>query len=98
MVSTTVSSGRVSIWHIAGAALVKPLTEAALRPVVGDGTIVSGAVKGVAAVASAEYLGRKSPALGNIFGIAFGMDAAEDFYNHFGIMRKLSAATSPRLI
>lgn len=93
MINTNVTRGRVSIWEIAGAAVAKPLIEAAVRPLIGDGTLISGAVKGVGAVLSSEYVGRWNATIGNILGIALGMDCAEDLLNYFGIITKLEAVT-----
>lgn len=91
MVNTNITRGRLSIWELGGGVLLKPLVEAATKPLIGDATLMSGAVKGIAAIASCELVGKKYPTIGNIFGIAFGMDAAEDLFHAFGIIPKVQA-------
>lgn len=91
MVNTNITRGRLSIWELGGGVLLKPIVEAAARPLVGDGTLISGAAKGIVAIAACEWVGKKYPTIGNIFGIAFGMDAAEDLFNAFGIIPKIQA-------
>ena len=97
MVNTKITRGRLHILELAGGVLLKPILEATLRPIVGDGTMMSGAVKGIAAIAACEYLGKWNSTIGNVFGIAFGFDAAEDLFNAFGIIPKLSTFTKQEM-
>ena len=98
MVTTSITRGRLHILELAGGVLAKPILEAALRPIVGDGTMMSGAVKGVAAIVACEWVGKWNSTIGNILGIGFGFDAAEDFFNAFGIIPKVNAYAKQELI
>ncbi|WNY28703.1 hypothetical protein MmiEs2_09060 [Methanimicrococcus stummii] len=86
--STDVTTGKVGLGTIAAAALIKPFEESLLAGIVGDGNLVSGTVKAVGAVVGAELIGDTSPFLGNAVGIAFGMDAVEDYLGALGIGSK----------
>jgi len=51
-------AGGVSIMTLAAAGIIKPFTEAALTPVIGDANLVSGAVKTIGGMAINQYAGR----------------------------------------
>jgi hypothetical protein len=73
-INIPVASGGVKFTDLLLAGAVKYGVERALMPVVGNGTLVSGAVKLGAAWGSRKFLGQK----GEVLTLALGMDAAED--------------------
>ncbi|MDV0447154.1 hypothetical protein MsAg5_10300 [Methanosarcinaceae archaeon Ag5] len=90
---TNVTNGKVGLGTIAAAAVVKPILEAALKPIVGDANILSAVTKGAIAVIGSEAIGGT---VGNVLGIAEGMDAVEDGLAVLGLGSKvqLLAATN----
>ena len=69
-------AGGVSIMTLAAAGIVKPFTEAALTPVIGDGNLISGAAKTIGGVAINQYAGRG--VVQDALSIALVVDGIED--------------------
>ena len=69
-------AGGVSIMTLAAAGIVKPFTEAALTPVIGDGNLISGAVKTIGGMAINQYAGRG--VVQDSLSIALVVDGIED--------------------
>lgn len=69
-------AGGVSIMTLAAAGVLKPFTEAALMPVIGDGNLISGAIKTIGGVAVNQYAGRG--VVQDAFSIALVVDGIED--------------------
>jgi len=63
-----------NIFDFVGAGVVKSFTEPMMATFVGDGNIVSGTAKGVAA----SLISGKGGRMGNIATLALGVDAGED--------------------
>jgi len=79
-----VKAKATGIVDFVGAGVVKSFTEPMMAQFVGDGNIVSGTVKGVAA----GLITGKGGRLGNIATLAMGVDAGEDIAQ--GLMNMLS--------
>lgn len=69
-------AGGVSIMTLAAAGVLKPFTEAALTPVIGDGNLISGAVKTIGGMAINQYAGRG--VVQDSLSIALVVDGIED--------------------
>ena len=69
-------AGGVSVMTLAAAGVIKPFTEAALTPVIGDGNIISGAVKTIGGLAVNQYAGRG--VVQDSLSIALVVDGIED--------------------
>ena len=71
-----VKAGGIPLVTLALAGVAKPLMEGALAPVIGNGTIMSGAIKLVGAVVLNKMVGGGT--LSNAAQIALGVDGMED--------------------
>ena len=69
-------AGGVSIMTLAAAGVLKPFTEAALTPVIGDGNLISGAIKTIVGVTVNQYAGRG--VVQDSLSIALVVDGIED--------------------
>lgn len=69
-------AGGVSIMTLAAAGIIKPFSEAALTPVIGDGNLISGAVKTIGGMAINQYAGRG--VVQDSLSIALVVDGIED--------------------
>ena len=69
-------AGGVSIMTLAAAGIIKPFTETALTPVIGDGNLISGAVKTIGGMAINQYAGRG--VVQDSLSIALVVDGIED--------------------
>lgn len=75
--------GGVPITNMLLAGLIKPFAERAIAPVVGNGTILSGAVKTIGGVAVNQFAGRGT--VQDAVAIALSVDGVEDIiYAIFG--------------
>ncbi len=63
-----------SVFDFIGAGVVKSIEEPLLAPIIGNGTIWSGAAKAIIA----GILDGKGGRIGNVAAVAFGVDAGED--------------------
>ena len=84
-------AGGVSIMTLAAAGIIKPFTEAALTPVIGDGNLISGAVKTIGGVAINQYAGRG--VVQDSLSIALVVDGIEDLMH--GVFGMGSAPVDP---
>lgn len=71
-----VTTGAVDYPTLIGAGIVKYFEERALAPFVGNGTLLSGAVKGAAGFVAHKYGG--GGIVGNSVALGFTVDAVED--------------------
>lgn len=71
-----VTTGAVDYPTLIGAGLVKYFEERTLAPFVGNGTLISGAVKGAAGFVAHKYGG--GGIVGNSLALGFTVDAVED--------------------
>ena len=74
-------SGSVSYMDLFGAGLVKYFGEKALAPVIGNGTLMSGAVKLGGGIAARKFLGKGI--LGDSLSLGLSIDGVEDILTHF---------------
>ena len=87
--------GGISLIDAGMIAVVKSLEERILTPFIGNGTLVSGAVKGVAGAVLSTMIGGR---FGSIVGTAFIVDAGEDIVNFIiptGSTRSLTTSLAP---
>lgn len=69
-------AGGVSVATLAAAGIAKPFMESALTPVIGDGNVISGAVKTIGGVVVNQYAGRG--VVQDAVSIALVVDGIED--------------------
>jgi len=74
-------SGSVSYMDLVGAGLVKYFGERALTPVIGNGSLMSGAVKLGGGIAARKFLGKGM--LGDSLSLGLAIDGVEDILTHF---------------
>lgn len=69
-------AGGVALGTLLAAGALKPFTESALTPIIGDGNLISGAVKGIGGVLVSQYAGRGT--VQDALSIALTVDGIED--------------------
>jgi hypothetical protein len=74
-------SGSVSYVDLVGAGLVKYFGEKALTPVIGNGTLMSGAAKLAGGFAARKFLGKGM--VGDSLSLGLAIDGVEDVLTHF---------------
>jgi len=74
-------SGSVNLADLVGAGIVKYFEERALSGVIGNGTLMSGAIKLAIAYVARRFMGKGF--LGDAVGLGFGVDGIEDILTNF---------------
>jgi len=74
-------SGAVNFMDLLGAGVVKYFEERALSGVIGNGTVMSGAIKLVIAYMARRFIGKGF--MGDAIGLGFGVDGVEDILTNF---------------
>lgn len=74
-------AGAVSYFDLVGAGLVKYFGERALTPVLGNGTLMSGAAKLAGGIAARKFLGKGM--LGDSLSLGLSIDGVEDILTNF---------------
>ena len=74
-------SGSVNLADLVGAGIVKYFEERALSGVIGNGTLMSGAIKLAIAYVARWFMGKGF--LGDAVGLGFGVDGIEDILTNF---------------
>jgi len=74
-------SGAVNFMDLLTAGVVKYFEERALAGVIGNGTVMSGAIKLAIAYVARRFIGKGF--LGDAIGLGFGVDGVEDILTNF---------------